>query len=242
MASANIVLQQHGDGYAISASRDDLDLSTVTVLNLNNTGVTSWLWTLVEIPTGSSASLVAPTTSSTTFTPDLVGTYLVKLAINGGSITDQKGAGVRTSNLHYRIPASLETTEFDAYVGWSTATNQALNILDAASTRKSNTFDQQLTTTSATNVLNFTPAFNGNFVVFMYYRVANSTTNVTVSITWTDNAGAQTLNILPITAKTVGSYSFAPVYIQALTTGPIHVVFTTGTANNVFVSATIVGV
>jgi uncharacterized protein involved in high-affinity Fe2+ transport len=100
-------------------------------------------------------------------------------------------------------------------------------------------FDFQITTTSSVNVLAFTPPVNENYMVYVYYRVVSATTNVTINITFDDNSGAQTLNILTLTSKAVGSYSVAPVYIQAITSAPIIVNFTSGTANNVFVSATI---
>lgn len=130
MASAAVIFQQNSDGYAISCSRDDLVLNLpVTVLNADNTGAVSWLWVLVDKPSGSTATLASPTSSTTTFTPDIEGTYLVKLVVNA-SITDQKGAGIKTANLAYRIPAATETTEFDGYRGWAVAVNYALKVLD----------------------------------------------------------------------------------------------------------------
>ena len=130
MASAHIIFQQNGDGYLISTSRDDLVLGLpVTVLNQDNTGVTSWQWIMVDRPNGSAASFVSPTASTTTFTPDVVGTYLVKLVVNL-TITNQKGAAIKTAKLHYRIPAATETTEFDGTRGWASAANAALRVLD----------------------------------------------------------------------------------------------------------------
>lgn len=131
MATARIIFQQNGDGYSTPCSRDDLVLSLpVTMLNQNNTGVVSWAWTLIDKPTGSAASIASPTASSTTFIPDIVGTYLIHLSVNGGASQDQRGAAIKTANLHYRIPAATESTEFDAYRGWAIATNAALKALD----------------------------------------------------------------------------------------------------------------
>lgn len=131
MATAKIIFQQNGDGYSIPASRDDLVLGLpVTMLNQNNTGATSWSWVMVDRPTGSSAAIVSPTASTTTFTPDIVGTYLIHLSVNAGAATDQRGAAVKTANFHYRIPAATETIEFDGYRGWATATNAALKSID----------------------------------------------------------------------------------------------------------------
>jgi hypothetical protein len=131
MATAKIIFQQNGDGYLTPASRDDLVLGLpVTMLNQNNTGAVSWAWVMVDRPNGSSAFIASPTASTTTFTPDVVGTYLIHLSVNAGAATDQKGAAVKTANLNYRIPAATETTEFDGYRGWATATNAALKTLD----------------------------------------------------------------------------------------------------------------
>lgn len=141
MAIAAIIFQQNSDGYAISCSRDDLVLgSPVTVLNQDNSSgpggiVVQWNWLIVDKPSGSTATLAAPTASTTTFTPDIVGTYLIHLLVSsdGGSPvvdTDQKGAAIKTANLNYRIPAATETTEFDVDRGWATATNSALKTID----------------------------------------------------------------------------------------------------------------
>lgn len=130
MATSNIIIQQ-SDGNEVSQSRDDLVLGVVvTLLNLNNTGVTSWLWQIVDKPDGSTATLSSSTGSTSTFTPDIEGTYLIKLIINGGQATDQKGAAVKTSNLHYRIPAASEEGEFDSIRGWAEAVNDALRKID----------------------------------------------------------------------------------------------------------------
>lgn len=129
--SAHIIFQQNGDSNLTPGSRDDLVLSLpITILNQNDSGITSWLWVMIDKPSGSSASLVSNTSSTTTFTPDIEGTYLIKLLVNAGAATDQKGAGIKTANLHYRIPAALETTEFDTIRGWATAVNFALEVLD----------------------------------------------------------------------------------------------------------------
>jgi hypothetical protein len=131
MPTAAIIIQQSGDGYNIPCSRDNLVLSLpVTVLNQSNSGVTSWLWSIVDRPTGSSATLVSPTSSTTTFTPDIDGTYLIKLILNSGAATNQVGAAVKTANYNYRIPAATETIEFDINRGWATAVDKAFQLID----------------------------------------------------------------------------------------------------------------
>jgi hypothetical protein len=354
MPIAAIIFQQNGDGYSTPVSRDDLALTLpITVLNQNDAGVTTWLWHITDKPTGSTAVFASSsasysTQSTDTFIPDLAGTYLIRLEINAGAAQDQKGAAVKTANLHYRVPAAKETTEFDGYRGWAIAANNAFNLLDAyaittpppppslqtaynggttivlqgaegnapvsiapnpATTLgqtfvvndnsgnpllsitdsgtggtprgtvfcrrlflfgsnevigwggntgdvltydsgtsqwtpqppyKQDVFDYQITTTSATNILSFTPASNGNFKVMFYYRVVNAGTNVAISLTYADNSGAQIMTVLSTTLKAIGSYSSPPIYIQSLSS-PILLTFTIGIANNVFVSATIDG-
>jgi hypothetical protein len=107
---------------------------------------------------------------------------------------------------------------------------------------KANSNDFQLTTTSATDVLSFTPSTQGNYVVYVFYRVANTTTNVGINVTWTDGAGPSTSVVVPATTSTVtGSYNISPIYINA-TTAAIKVTATAGTSNNLYVSASIVGI
>ncbi len=132
MATAAIIFQQDSDGNTTPGSRDDLVLSLpVTVLNQDDTGAASWLWAIIDKPSNSTASLVSPTSSTTTFIPDIEGTYLIKVIVNGDiAISDQQGAAVKTANLNFRIPAAKETIEFDNNRGWATAVNAALKTLD----------------------------------------------------------------------------------------------------------------
>lgn len=107
-------------------------------------------------------------------------------------------------------------------------------------TARVNTFDLQLTGTSPTTIATLTPVVNGNHIVYIYYRVVNATTNVTVIINWTDMAGSQTMTVIPLTSSIVNSYSVPPIYIQAIAANAISVIATSGIANNLFVSATII--
>lgn len=159
MANSQVVLRQ-GDANTTPGSRDDLVVGTpVTVLNSNNTGVTSWLWSLTEVPLGSTATIASPTSSITTFTPDVLGTYLVKLIINGGIAQNQVGAAIKTTKLHFRLPAATETKEFNSTYGWALAINSALKTIDDGYTTSApaNTFQQIYNNSSpATLVVNST--------------------------------------------------------------------------------------
>ena len=110
------------------------------------------------------------------------------------------------------------------------------------STSVASAYETELTTTSATTILSFTPAANGGFEVESYFRVQTAATTVTLTYSWTDAGGAQTFDEVPATSEAVGPYPRRNRTIAATTAGPISVVATAGTANQVFVSANIKGV
>jgi len=104
-------------------------------INLVSTlaGNTSYLWELLDIPTGSSATLTNATSATATFTPDQPGTYLVRLTTNGQSTSgnvqtrligvtkDNAGATVRRG---WRFPAFGEMAEHATGLsvkGWAEA-------------------------------------------------------------------------------------------------------------------------
>ena len=140
MASAQIVFRQNGDNPGLTpGSRDDLVLnSAVTVLNspVGNINAIQWFWEILDRPSGSTAIFTSgggltSTFSTDTFTPDVVGTYLIRLTVNNSvALVDHKGAAVKTAKLHFRIPAADETLEFDLNRGWATGVNEALSVLD----------------------------------------------------------------------------------------------------------------
>jgi hypothetical protein len=100
------------------------------------------------------------------------------------------------------------------------------------------TVEQLLTTTAATTVATYTPASTKGLWVAYYFRVVTATTNVTVTVTYTDVTGAMTLAAEPITAQVVGSYVRVPIFIVS-TAAAVTVTITAGTANQVFASAAI---
>jgi len=95
-----------------------------------------------------------------------------------------------------------------------------------------------LATTAQTTVATFTPASQRNYVVFIYYRVITGSTNVTLTVTWTDSAGAQTSTPVNVVATAVGSYILAPIYINS-TSAAITVKATASVANQLYVSSSI---
>lgn len=111
-----------------------------------------------------------------------------------------------------------------------------------ASSALVDTKDMQLTATTATIVATYTPAASGNFLVLVYFRVVTAATNVTIDVTYTDATGAQVNHLLPLTSEAVGSHSLVPLFINSVAGQPITVTITAGTANQVYASASILGV
>lgn len=86
MPGAVIVADQNTGAGAGSpgVARRDLWQSRAVSLYLGVGGNTTYLWELLSKPTGSAAALTSSTASTSGFTPDLVGTYRVRLTVNGG--------------------------------------------------------------------------------------------------------------------------------------------------------------
>lgn len=116
MAAAVIVIDQSGKPAGVAGeSRSDLDLSTpVTFSNDDDTGVRLWRWALIGKPPGSTATLTSSTNPTTTLTPDIEGSYLVELQVNGGigGEKQRRIAAVLDSN-GFRYPAPGEGDEFN---------------------------------------------------------------------------------------------------------------------------------
>ncbi|WAH35056.1 hypothetical protein [Alicyclobacillus dauci] len=106
----------------------------------------------------------------------------------------------------------------------------------------SDAIEVELTSTSATTVASYTPKANGNYVVYVYFRVTGASTNVTVSVTYDDAGGPVTNTLLPTQSEGVGSWSLVPLFINVTTAAPIVVSVTAGIANQVYASASVVGV
>ena len=105
---------------------------------------------------------------------------------------------------------------------------------------QANASDTELTTTSATTIATFTPSAQGNFMVMVYYVVTTATTSLTLTATWADSFGSRIYSWVAGTNEAVGAYAKMPLYINAVTTNPITVSATAGTANQVYVSASII--
>lgn len=100
----------------------------------------------------------------------------------------------------------------------------------------------QLTSTSATTVASFTPTASKMFLVAVYLRVVTAATNVTVNVTYNDAGGSVTNPLFPTQSLGVQSWSLPICPVNAVSGTPIVVSVTAGTANQVYASASVVGV
>lgn len=101
-------------------ARNDLLIGLpISLQNTDNTDVLRWVWTMVDRPIGSTAVLSGTTSTQVTFTPDVAGSYLIRLAVNDGLAgeIDLKVAAILDS-AGYRYPATGETA---ASVNWPVA-------------------------------------------------------------------------------------------------------------------------
>lgn len=99
---------------------NQLDVGTpVTVSNNDNGGEVSWVFTILKQPIHSTAVLVGAG-NSRTLTPDVLGTYIIQVVVNGTLIDVSSGAALYFPS-EIREPAPLETTEWDGSPGWAEA-------------------------------------------------------------------------------------------------------------------------
>ncbi len=129
--TANIIITVAGVPGPAGESNTYIPLAgLVTVSNEDNTGVSTYEWTIVSQPYGDpQAKFVgAPdpglvsTAPSPFFTVNKEGSYLVRLVVNKGladEATDTVICAVRELQTGNRIPAAQETTEVDPDEGWA---------------------------------------------------------------------------------------------------------------------------
>lgn len=178
-----------------------------------------------DIKVGSLATLTTTDKSSVVAAVNEVFTLkapLVSPALTGTPTAPTAAANTNTTQ--------LATTEF---------VTTADNLKATKATQISNTL---LTTTVQTTIATFTPVAQGNFLVGIYFRVVTGTTNVTIVVTYNDNTGAQTNTMINAQVSAVGSYSLVPLFINAVSGTAITVKVTASVANQVYASASVVGV
>lgn len=158
MATIRIIINQIGKPAGVAGeSRDDLDTGALVVLtNDDNDGATSFLWEFVSTPATSAATLFGATTSTASFTPDVIGSYLFQLTING-RIKGRAIAAVKTGE-GLRIPATGEANELG---GWEVALGDNLGILEIRSLNVDNIRSQIIEPAAATPAAGDLLFYNG---------------------------------------------------------------------------------
>lgn len=99
---------------------------SIGLSNADDTDVAAWRWELLDKPRGSSAILSSTTGSTSTVTPDIPGSYLVKLTTYADAAAEQIDAvdvelvGVRFERpFAWLVPAAGQTLQLDASRGWA---------------------------------------------------------------------------------------------------------------------------
>ena len=130
--SAEIVIDDGGGPVTGSVDNGSLG-APVTLSNFDNTGVLGWTWEMLYKPIGSAAALSSTVLSTTSFTPDIAGTYLIRLITYVDALkttaddADEQGYAIRLALPYdWRVPAAGETRQFDAVAGWAPAREEAI--------------------------------------------------------------------------------------------------------------------
>lgn len=101
--------------------------------NTNNGGELTYLWEFLDRPEGSAAAFSNPAIQAPTFTPDVEGSYLVKLTVNRTLATETTNTvvcAVAQLRTNARIPAAGETRETSTTRGWALAVNRFMKLVD----------------------------------------------------------------------------------------------------------------
>ena len=117
----------------VDGSNNNLPINTLVSLdNHGNGGELTYLWAILDQPSGTADALSATNIQTPTFTPKKEGTYLLKLTVNA-TLSDEHSAtaivGVRQLKSFLRDPAAGETTE-DGSTGWKAAATANLQAVD----------------------------------------------------------------------------------------------------------------
>lgn len=153
------------------------------------------------------------------------------------------GSGIAVSNAGG--DATVSTTApggvSQITAGSGISVNQGTGNVTVSAADLASAYETQLTDTNLDTVATYTPAAAGIFEVRCYFRVVTATTTVTLQVTHTDAGGAQTTTLVNAVAEPVGSYTVMPLVVAQAAGQPITVKAQAGTANQLFVSAAIVG-
>lgn len=93
-------------------------------------------------------------------------------------------------------------------------------------------------TTVAYPVFGYVPAYAGNYLVGVYYRVVGGATDIKLVLQWGDVVGTQQQTLVNVTGQPVGSYGVPPAIVNCVVGGDIIVYATASVADQLIVSTT----
>lgn len=115
----------------VTGSDTDLPLNTLVQLsNVDTGGEVSYLWVILDQPSGTTDNLSSTSIQNPTFTPKKEGTYLIKLTVNG-TLTNQVVAAVLQLKTRLRVPIAGESIEADPVEGWGAAVESSMRKQDS---------------------------------------------------------------------------------------------------------------
>lgn len=100
---------------------------------------------------------------------------------------------------------------------------------------------ERIIPTTWDNVVEYTPIFSSNYLIYLYIRVNQPGTNLDLILEYTDAGGLQNQIILSNSVQENGSYSISPIFINAIGNHPIRIKAMTNQKDHVFISTSIVG-
>lgn len=245
MPSSNTAyLAPTGSAYGFVAAISDNTTTTWTD-NLADSSVGTGMPTSSSSPAwnGEAVTAAVPTVNSTGTTMDfngpVTGTDFVATGI-AGATASSRYAGATTGGAPTTGTFAVGDFVVDhagaiwlCTVAGSPGTWKAVNpvVADPA--------EVELTTTTATTIFTYTPATSGRFALWMLARVRTAATTVTATLTYTSSSGAQTYTIWNAQSLAVTDNAAIPYYFQALAGDAITLTVTAGTANQVYIDATL---
>jgi hypothetical protein len=182
------------------------------------------------IATDNSGSTRTDLTVDQNFSPTWTGTHIFNNAITVASISFPDGSSAGLSAANRGVIRYNNTSKFFEVSENGGSYSQLIQAPVDVS-------EQQLTDTASHNIINYS-AVAGNYLLSGYYRVVTTSTIVTLTLVYTSVSGSQTINIVPILSMTVGDYSIEPITLNSAT-GLITLSAKSGTANQLYVSATL---
>lgn len=189
---------------------------TLTDAETANVGAT-YIWTLLDTPVTSTASLSGASTPTATFSPDVTGSYRVHCLVNGISSSEEIIA-VALSYTNARIPAYNELTQYDGdgnTKGWHTDQTLFMRQTDAA-------------LSSVTVGTNKVKVSSGDTTTNYLVNKVLEGTGITVT---KENAGAnEDLKIASKGLATVSSGDTTPGYLLGKLVAGTNVTLTKGNA------------